>query len=134
MESLFFDYCCGFWLFMLNFSNTLSSPMDKASFFYEFLSCSRHPLVANVVISYDKAVWYMECPVSHLIGAKKTISFANKQVSPGSKNERVLKFEKSAVKGHANQHFSSRYRGLFESHLNANGRANPLCDRLFGSR
>ena len=76
---------------MLNFSNTLTSPMGKA-YFFEFLSFSHHPLVANLVISYDKAVWYMECPVSHLIGAKKTISFAKKLVSPGSKNEQVIKF------------------------------------------
>ena len=41
---------------MLNFSNTLTSPIGKA-YFYEFLSFSHHPLVANLVISYDKAVW-----------------------------------------------------------------------------
>ncbi|KAL0391356.1 UNVERIFIED_CONTAM: hypothetical protein Slati_4570600 [Sesamum latifolium] len=39
---------------MLNFSNTLTSPIGKA-YFYEFLSFSHHPLVANLVISYDKA-------------------------------------------------------------------------------
>lgn len=65
--------------------------MDKA-YFYEFLSFSHHPLVANLVISYDKAVWYMECPLSHLLGAKKTISFAKKQISTGSKNDKVINF------------------------------------------
>lgn len=44
--------------------------MDKA-YFYEFLSFSHQPLVANLVISYDKAVWYIPCPLSHLLGAKK---------------------------------------------------------------
>jgi hypothetical protein len=53
----------------------------------------------------------MECPVSHLIGTKKTIRFAKIRVSPGSQNKQVIKFENTSVKGHANQHYSSRYRG-----------------------
>ena len=80
---------------MLNFSNTLTSPMGKA-YFFEFLSFSHHPLVANLVISYDKAIRYGIFPISpFLLGAtKKTISFAKKQISTGSKNDKVINFSK----------------------------------------
>lgn len=78
---------------MLNFSNTLTSSMGKA-FFYEFLSFSHHPLVANLVIFYDKAVWYGISPISLLGATKKTRSFAKKIVSTGSKNDKVINFSK----------------------------------------